>query len=271
MSGEIRACRRAGAGGVVGLALLMNVASAAAADVVSDEVLASRVDELNASAVHQMEARRFEAGRKHLFEAARIARERGGVRGDALLARTHLHLGALEIIAGAQPEKAKDYFSRALCRDPGVRLPRPLAALADVARAFYLAKTEYHEPRRCPVAQDPREPEVPARINAVDCQFKEEILGGTDFVVRCAVNPRRRVDGATLHYDAGSTYTYKAIEMRRTARGWWTATIPKEDLTGRAVAFYVEGTTGGKIVVAHGTPGSRNMVEVVPRDLCTCD
>ena len=30
-----------------------------------------------------------------------------------------------------------------------------------------------------------------------------------------------RVDGATLHYDAGSTYTYKAIEMRRTARGWW--------------------------------------------------
>ena len=46
MSGEIRACRRAGAGSVVGLALIMNVAGAAAADPVSDDVLASRVDEL---------------------------------------------------------------------------------------------------------------------------------------------------------------------------------------------------------------------------------
>ena len=267
MSGEIRACRRAGVGGVVGLALIMNVASAAAADVVSDEVLASRVDELNKSAVHQMEAKRFDAARKHLFEAARMARERGGVQGDALLARTHVHLGTLEIVAGADTAKGKDYFRRALCRDPGVRPPRPLAARTDVGVAFAEVKTEYREPRRCPVAQVDREPEVPARINALDCAFKEEVLWGTDFVVRCAVNPRRRVDGARLHYDAGSTYTYKAIEMQRTARGWWAATIPKEDVTGRSLAFYVEGTTGGKIVVA----GSRRVAEVVPSGLCTCD
>ncbi len=81
MSGELRACRRAGAGGVVGLALIMNVAGAAAADVVSDEVPASRVDELNRFAVHQVQAKRFDAGRKHLFEAARLARERGACRG----------------------------------------------------------------------------------------------------------------------------------------------------------------------------------------------
>ena len=41
MSGEIRACRRAGAGRVVGLALIVNAAGAAAADPVSDEVLVS--------------------------------------------------------------------------------------------------------------------------------------------------------------------------------------------------------------------------------------
>jgi len=256
---------------VVGLALIINVASAAAADPVSDEGLASRVDELNRSAVHQMEAKRFDAGRKHLFEAARMARERGGVQGDALLARTHLHLGALEVMAGGQTARANDYFRRALCRRPDVRPSGPLAAHAEVVRAFAAVKTEYREPRRCPVAQDAREPEVPARINVLDCAFKEEILGGTDFTVRCAANPRRGVDGAKLHYDSRETYTYKAIEMQRSARGWWTATIPKEDVAGRSLAFYVEGSTGGKIVVAHGSPGSRQIAMVVPPDLCTCD
>ena len=271
MSGELRACRRAGAGRVVGLALIMNVAGAAAADVVSDEVLASRVDELNRSAVHQMQAKRFDAGRKHLFEAARLARERGGVQGDALLARTHLHLGALEIMAGVDATRAKDYFRRALCRDPGVRLPQPLAAQSDVVRELYLVKTEYREPRQCPAPQVVRDPEVPARINVVDCVFPEEILGGTDFTVRCAANPRRLVDGATLHYDSRATYTFKAIEMRRTARGWWTATIPKEEVAGRSLWFYVEGTTGGKIVVANRSSGSFHIVVVVPPELCTCD
>ena len=255
---------------MVSLVVIVNAARAAAADPVSDDVLATWVDELNRSAVHKMEAKRFEAGRKHLFEAARLARERGGVQGDALLARTHLHLGALEILAGAQAARATDYFRRALCRRPELRVSGPLAAHPDVVTAFTVVKGEYREPRQCPVAQDERDPEVPARINALDCAFKEEILGGTDLVVRCAANPRRGVDGAKLHYDSGGTYTYKAIEMQRTARGWWTATIPKEDVTGRSLAFYVEGTTRGKIVVAHGSPG-RLMAVVVPPDLCTCD
>ncbi len=271
MSGEIRACRRAGAGSVVGLALIMNVASAAAADVVSDEVLASRVDELNRSAVHQMEAKRFEAGRKHLFEAARMARERGGVQGDALLARTHLHLGALELMAGADTTRAKDYFRRALCRDPSVRLPRPLAAIADVVRELYLVKAEYHEPRRCPAPQVVPDPEVPARINALDCPFPEEILGGTDFTVRCAANPRRGVDGATLHYSSRGWYSYKAIEMQRDARGWWTATVPGEEVVGRSLAFYVEGTTGGKIVVADRSADGPHVVDVLAPERCSCD
>ena len=267
MCGEIRTCRRAGAGSVVGLALIINVASAAA-DPVSDDVLASRVDELNKSAVHHMEAKRFDAGRKYLFEAARMARERGGVQGDALLARAHLHLGVLEVMAGADTTRAKDYFRRALCRDPRVRLPRPLAAHADVVRELNLVKAEYRGPRRCPAPQVVRDPEVPARINALDCPFPEEILGATDFTVACAANPRRGVDGATLHYSPRGTYTFKAIEMQRTARGWWTATVPKEDVAGESLWFYVEGTTRGKIVVASG---SAYFVEVLPPERCICD
>jgi hypothetical protein len=33
----------------------------------------------------------------------------------------------------------------------------------------------------------------------------------------------------------------------------------------------VEGTTGGKIVVASGSQGSRHVAVVVPPELCTCD
>ena len=273
MSGEIRACRRAGAGRVVGLALSVNAASAAAAaaDPVSDDVLASRVDELNRSAVHHMEAKRFDAGRKYLFEAARMARERGGVRGDALLARTHVHLGALEIMAGTQTERAKDYFRRALCRDPGVRLPRQLATHADVAVAFGMVKTDYREPRRCPPPQVIPEPEEPARINALSCPYPAEILGGADFTVRCAANPRRGVDGATLHYSARGTYTYKAIQMQRAAGGSWTATIPKEDVVGPSLSFYFEGTTRGKIVVADLSSDRPHIVVVLSPENCSCD
>ena len=231
MSGELRTCRRAGAGSVVGLALIMNVAGAAAADVVSDEVLASRVDELNRSAVHQMQAKRFDAGRKHLFEAARLARERGGVQGDALLARTHFHLGALEIMAGVDATRAKDYSGGRCAVTPACDCPAARGATRCRQRAL---SGEDRVPRAPPVSAGARRarPEVPARINALDCPFPEEIFGRTDFTVRCAANPRRRVDGAKLYYDSGGTYTYKAIEMRRTRADGGRPPSRKEDVTG---------------------------------------
>jgi hypothetical protein len=114
---------------------------------------------------------------------------------------------------------------------------------------------------------------VPARVNALDCAFPEDVLTGTELVVRCAANPRRRVAKMTLHYrPPGSDQITAVVEMRRSERGWWTAAIPAKDVAGRtSINFYVEALNAAGHLVVADYGGSHHTATIRSADACHCD
>src|SRR5262249_16603837 len=111
--------------GALGLVLVGGVSSAAAPPV-SDEVVVARIFELNKSALQQIEQRKFAKARGFLLDAEGMGKERGGVVAGAVLASTYLQLGAVEAMTGGDPERARRYFRRALCRRPRIRPSGPI-------------------------------------------------------------------------------------------------------------------------------------------------
>ena len=71
----------------------------------------------------------------------------------------------------------------------------------------------------------------------------------------CAANPRRRVDGATLHYSCRRDVQLQGDRDAPDRARMVDGHHPEGGRSERSLAFYVEGTTGGKIVVASGNQG----------------
>lgn len=254
----------------VGVIVLAVSDARAGAGVVGDDVVAAQIDELNLSALLHMERKKFDSARKHLLEAERRARERGGPLGDALLAQTFVNLGALEIMAETNAGRSGDYFRRALCRSPKVRPSGSIVERNDIVGKFVRVSSAYSRPPDCPAAQETREPELPARIsNGLDCPLPDEVRGGIDLIVRCAASPQLRVTKATLHYHRPRTKGFTVVEMRRSERGWWTASIPAKDLTDTGAMYFVVGESDGRPVVGNGDANSPNVTIVV--QACRCD
>jgi hypothetical protein len=262
----------------IGLALVAATAGPArAAAPASDEGVVNWVNELNKSALAKIEAGRFDAAKKHLLDAERMAKQRGGVVTRAVLARTYLQLGAVEIMAGGNPEQAKRYFRRALCRQPRIRPGGPIAAHAEVVSLFDAVRA--HEPAACRFVRqiiqrelNTLEQDLPVRINALDCPNEDEALAGKDFIVRCAVGPRLPVATVTLRYRPPQSEEYVAVEMRRNARGWWIAAVPGKDVVGKSFPYYFEGkNSDGKLIIVNGEAPSPNIALIIEHAGCGCD
>lgn len=262
----------------VSLALVAGVAGAAAPPV-SDEVVVKQVEELNLSALHEIEAQKFGRAREHLLEAERRGKERGGVVAGVVLARTYLQLGAVVVMMGGDVGEAKVYFRRALCRRPGIR-PGGSIDRPDVVRSFEAAKASLtNPPPECQLLaeaqQEQRAPEkrLPLRVYALDCPARDYAVAGANFVVRCAVAPQLPVVTVTLRYrPPGPSDEYAAVEMARTARGWWAAAVPGKHVDGRSLQYYVEGKNdAGRPVVRNGEATSPNVALVIFPDACSCD
>ena len=183
-------------------------------------------------------------------------------------------------MAGGDVAQAKRHFRRALCRQPRIRLGGPIAAHAGVVSAFDAVKAApggQPECQRLPEAQQrllwaAREPNLPARIEAFDCPTLDEVVAGTDFIVRCVLAPKLPVAKVFLRYRPPRSEEYAALEMPRTARGWWTAAVPGKDIVGPSLQYYFEGrNAAGKPIVLNGQPESPNISLVISPELCGCN
>jgi hypothetical protein len=267
-----------GAFGAIGLLLIANVARPATAPM-SDQAVLMRVEELNQSAAREIERRRFDRARAYLLDAERSAKQRVGVVSGAVLARTYILLGALEITSGGDGERAKHQFRRALCRDRYVRPDEPINS-PDVDGAFEAAKAQVtKQPPICRLvarlqrSRSAPEPELPARIQALDCPNADEALAGAGLALRCALNERLPVAKLKLFYRPPGSDAFVSVDMARSARGWWTGVIPAKDVTGKALAYYFEGqNAAGKAVVRNGEADSPNFALLLsPAESCYCD
>jgi hypothetical protein len=75
-----------------------------------------------------------------------------------------------------------------------------------------------------------------------------------------------------LRYRPPQSDEYAAVEMRRTARGWWTAAVPGKDIAGKSLQYYFEARNdAGKPIVANGQADSPNIALVISPELCGCN
>jgi hypothetical protein len=115
--------------------------------------------------------------------------------------------------------------------------------------------------------EDGEEPDLPARINALDCPEPDEAILDKPVTVRCALSPKLRASSVYLLYKAPGNEEYTPVEMTKSPKGWFQGTIPKKAVTGKSIQFYFEARNdAGDPVVRNGDNLSPNIMLIVEEE-----
>jgi len=113
-------------------------------------------------------------------------------------------------------------------------------------------------------ASDDVEPELPASIQALDCPYADETLLAKKVTLRCAAAANLGVEKVLLFYKGFEMSAFETLEMTKSSKGWWQATIPKKRVEGKSLQFYFEGNDASdKPVVSNGRAESPNVMLIV--------
>jgi hypothetical protein len=108
---------------------------------------------------------------------------------------------------------------------------------------------------------DSNEPDLPARVNVLECPTKDETPPDRSVLIRCAMAPNLPVSKLFLMYLDPGAEDFSSVPMERTPKGWYAAKIPKKAVSGTSLRFYVEGRNEkGKAVVSNGRSDSPNLM-----------
>jgi len=268
--------------GIVTLAAVVHAAAAATAAPAAlpptGDRLIAKIVELNQQALGEIGRRDLAAARKHLLEAEQLAAQ-PELASHPLVARIYVHLGAVEVLSGDAQRKADELFRKAIRIQPDIQLTKQLASRPDARAAIGPALEKARCARdpshtwSCPWTEDAGDPDLPARIVALDCRARYAVEKARPVVIRCAADPALHVDQAKLFYGpAPSAAKFTPLKMSRTARGWWTASIPAERVTGKSMRFYAEAMDAGKQRVASSGDVHRPwLMLVLSRESCSCE
>jgi hypothetical protein len=262
-----------------------------------DQAAVDKLVQLNKKALEDYDTLEWDSAKKRLLDAL-VAGKKAGLDNHPVMARTYVHLGAVYLTGFKDRAKAMQSFSRALEIDPTIQLSKGIET-ADVTAAFAEAQrkaggggdnaSDDNAPapskrkRRGPVMEgdtpaparhkassdeddDGGEPDLPARIAALDCPAPDEAIIDKPLVLRCAVAPNLPVSSVFLLYRAPGKEDYTEVPMIKTAKGWLQAKVPKKAVDGKSFQFYFEGRNAdGKPVVANGGADSPNIILVVEK------
>ena len=111
------------------------------------------------------------------------------------------------------------------------------------------------------------EPDLPVRINALDCPTPDEAILDKPATMRCALSPKIPASNVFMMYRAPGTEEYNEVEMTKTPKGWFQGKIPKKAVVGKSIQFYFEGRTeAGKAVVRNGGDKEPNIMLIVEEE-----
>jgi hypothetical protein len=120
---------------------------------------------------------------------------------------------------------------------------------------------EAEPPPPKPVEEEDSEPDLPARINVLECPTKDETPPEKSVLIRCALAPNLPVTKLFLLYLEPGNDDFTPLQMEKTPKGWYAAKIPKKAVTGTSLRFYVEGRNDkGKAIVSNGRVDSPNVM-----------
>jgi hypothetical protein len=264
-----------------------------------DQAAVDKMVQLNKKALEDYDTLEWDSAKKRLLDAL-VAGKKAGLDNHPVMARTYIHLGAVYLTGFKDRNKAMQSFAHALEIDPTIQLSKGIET-ADVTAAFAEAQrragggggdnaNDDNAPapskrrRRGPVMEgdaapaaharrkpssdddddEGGEPDLPARIAALDCPTPDEAIIDKPLVLRCAVAPNLPVASVFLLYRAPGKEDYTEVPMTKTPKGWLQAKVPKKAVDGKSFQFYFEGRNAdGKPVVANGGADSPNIILVV--------
>jgi hypothetical protein len=288
--------------GAVSAALLVVLGLASGRALAQDQAAIDRLVQMNKKALEDYDTLEWDAAKRTLLEAL-VAGKKAGLENHPVMARTYVHLGAVYIMGFKDRQKGLQSFARALEIDPSIKLSRAMSnpdledVFADAAKqgsrgGGSTTSTPPSRPpgrRRGPIMMDDNadssaspppsreeapadeegggEPDLPLRINALDCPNKDEAPPDKSIPLRCAVAPNLPVAHVFLLFREPGKEDFTAVEMQKTPKGWFQGKIPKKVVTGKSVQFYYEGRNAtGKPVVSNGRADSPNLILIVEKE-----
>lgn len=238
-----------------------------------------KIVELNKQALLAYEGKDFEAAKAALTKALKEAKQ-SGLEDDKMTARTYLHLGAVYFAGYQDQTVALQNFTLAKKIRPDIQLTPSietpeLKAIFDQATAdAEPTPTVAAEPSR-PTRASTRavatpdlgggsEPDLPSSMSApLMCSTPDEAAPGKELSIRCALKPGVNAKSVQLYYRAPGAEAYQALPMRRTAKGWYMATIPGHVMKGSSLQVYYDARDGNDNELAsNGQIDSPSLIEI---------
>lgn len=264
-----------------------------------EQAIIGRLVLLNKQAMDDYDTADFDAAKKLLLDAEKSGK-RAGLEGHPVMARTYIHLGALYLVGYKDKQKAQHYFGKALDIQPDIRLDKTLTS-ATMREAFEAVQgqrgqntaeslfppsktggeagqasaadkdsaeggSEESKAAAIPKVDPDAEPPLPTTITALDCPYPDDTAPGKKVILRCVGADSLGLAGVALYYKGHQMKDYERLDMARSPKGWWQATIPKNRVDGKSVQFYFEGLSSKeKAVVSNGRAESPNVMLIVDR------
>ncbi|MEP6654187.1 MAG: tetratricopeptide repeat protein [Myxococcales bacterium] len=122
-------------------------------------------------------------------------------------------------------------------------------------------------PRRGRPARDnDAEPELPTTITALDCPYPDDTPPGKKVTLRCVAAANLGIAGVALFYKGYEMTDYEKVDMTKSSKGWWQASVPKKRVDGKSLQFFFEGLDASdKPVVSNGRAESPNVMLIVEK------
>jgi hypothetical protein len=278
------------------LIVIVALALPAARALAQDQAAVDKLIQMNKKALEDYDTLEWDAAKRALLEAL-VAGKKAGLDNHPIMARTYVHLGAVYIIGFKDRQKGLQSFVRALEIDPTIKLSRNMAT-PELDEAFAEASKQRSRgggvssaapasppPRRrgpimmdddsssspppsrreAPPAEgsddDSGEPDLPAKVGALDCPTPDYAPPDKSITLRCAVAANLPVARVFLLFREPKKEDFTAVEMQKTPKGWLQGKLPKKVVTGKSVQFYFEGrNAAGKPVVSNGRSDSPNLI-----------
>jgi len=256
------------------------LASAGTAYAVDQKKSRDKIVDFNKQALLSYEAKDFEAAKELLTKALKEAKQ-AGLDDDKMTARTYLHLGAVYFAGYQDQAVAIQNFTLAKKIRPDIQLT-PSIETPEMKAAFDQATVEA-EPTSPPPEPEPRpsrpqpvtrtstpelgggsEPDLPSSMNGpLMCSTPDEAPPAKELSIRCAVKPGVNAKAVQLHYRALGAEAFQVLPMRRTAKGWYLATIPAHVMKGQSIQVYYDARDArDNEVASNGQIDSPTVIEI---------
>ena len=271
------------------LALALSVSTVAlalparTAHAVDQKKARDKIVDFNKQALLSYEAKDFETAKELLTKALREVKQ-AGLEDDKMTARTYLHLGAVYWVGFQDQSVALQNFALAKKIRPDIQLT-PSIETADLKSVFDLAVAE-PEPAPVPVkpvtpvrpqapprptSPSPRltgdgsgEPDLPSSMSApLMCAVPDVVPPGKEMSIRCALKPGLNAKVVQLHHRAPGVEAYQVLAMRKTAKGWYIASLPGHVMKAGTLQVYFDARDASDNEIAsNGQVDSPSVIEI---------